>query len=243
MNSKKSIIIVPTYNEVENIDTLIPAIFSAAKDIHILFVDDNSQDGTRDKIYKAQKTYPNQVHILERSGKLGLATAYIEGFKWALNKDYQTIIEMDADLSHDPIYLKDMFSKLENYDGVFGSRYVAGGGTKYWGFIRRIISKGGSMYARLILGMHYRDLTGGYNAWSRKILESLNLEEIKSEGYSFQIELKYRAHLAGFSLCETPIIFVDRRAGYSKMSKDIVFEAVKRVWMLRDLDRSKLLLK
>ena len=242
MESHKSLIIIPTYNEVENIDTLLSAIFSVVGNIHVLFVDDNSQDGTRDKIYRAQKKYSDQINILERESKLGLGTAYIQGFKWALKRDYQTIIEMDADLSHDPIYLTDMFGKLENYDGVFGSRYVNGGGTKYWGFWRRLISKGGSIYSRLILGIKYRDLTGGYNAWSRQILESLNLDEIKSEGYTFQIELKYRAHLAGSRLSETPIIFVDRRAGYSKMSKEIVFEAVKRVWALRDLDRKKLLL-
>ncbi len=233
----KTLIVIPTYNEEENILSLMATVFAVVPDVSILFVDDNSQDGTQQRIAEVQEKYPGKIDILKRAGKLGLGTAYIEGFKWGLKRDFDVFIEMDADLSHDPKYLLDFLSEIERYDAVFGSRYISGGGTKNWSWMRKFISVGGSIYARTILGMTQRDLTGGYNAWRRSVLESVDLDDIRSEGYAFQIELKYRSHLLGFRLKEIPIIFVDRRAGYSKMSHKIVIEAMMRVWTLRSIKR------
>lgn len=226
------LIITPTYNEVENISQLVSAIFHWNPEVHLLFVDDNSQDGTRELIRSEIERRPDQVHILERAGKLGLGTAYLEGFRWGLEKEYKYFQEMDADLSHDPKKVETFRKSLEQSDYVIGSRYVPGGGTKNWGLIRKLISKGGSFYARTILGLGIRDLTGGYNLWKREVLENIGLNDVKSEGYAFQIELKYRASKKGYRAKEVPIIFVDRRAGYSKMSSKIVCEAMFRVLKL-----------
>ena len=229
----KSLIVVPTFEEVDNIDELVGAIWSHAPGNHILFVDDNSQDGTRDKIEAHRAAHGDLVHALYRPGKMGLGTAYIEGFTWALERDYDAVIEMDADLSHDPSVLPRIHELLGEYDVVIGSRYVPGGGTVNWGPLRRFISRMGGVYARAILGMKVADPTGGYNAWRREVIERIDLESIESEGYSFQIELKYRASKAGFRLHETPIVFEDRRAGQSKMSNRIIVEAMIRVLHLR----------
>ena len=237
---EKVLIIVPTYNEVENIDLLVASIFSSMPSAHVLFVDDNSQDGTQEKIDRYCNEKKNRVFVLKRSGKLGLGTAYIAGFKWALERDFSIIVEMDADLSHDPNELPRLTEGLKDCDAVVGSRYVAGGGTKNWSFLRKFISIGGSLYARTILGIDIRDLTGGHNFWRREILERMRLDDIRSEGYAFQIELKYRAILLGFELKELPILFVDRRAGSSKMSSMIVVEAMLRVWALRGIAKNRL---
>lgn len=229
----KLLIVTPTYNEAENIPSLVAAIFHSNPEAHLLFVDDNSQDGTKDLIRHEQKRRPEQIFMLERAGKLGLGTAYLEGFNWGLQKSYSFFQEMDADLSHDPIMVPRFLDQLGSNDVVIGSRYVSGGGTKNWGLLRKFISRGGSLYARTILGLKIKDLTGGYNLWKREVLENINLSNVKSEGYAFQIELKYRAAKKNFSLTEVPITFVDRRAGYSKMSTMIVFEAMIRVLKLK----------
>jgi dolichol-phosphate mannosyltransferase len=180
-----------------------------------------------------QDRNPGLVHLLEREGKKGMGTAYLAGFAWALERDYDAVVEMDADLSHDPRALPTLIGLLPDADVVIGSRYVPGGGTEDWSRLRMAISRFGSFYARVILGLPIRDLTGGFNGWKRRVLETLPLDQVRSEGYSFQIELKLRAARAGFRLVETPIVFIDRRVGQSKMSWKIVAEAVVRVWLLR----------
>lgn len=234
----KPLVIVPTYNEADNVVSLAARVFASVNSIHILFVDDNSKDGTRQRIDELMQLHLGQVHILKRPGKLGLGTAYIDGFKWALARDYDAIIEMDADHSHDPKELALFIDKLKSYDAVIGSRYCTGGGTENWSWFRKCISLFGSFYSRTILGMTTRDLTGGFNAWRRETITAINPDLVKSEGYSFQIELKYRTHLAGKSMIETPILFSERRAGKSKMSFKIVVEAMLRVWSLRAIDKS-----
>ena len=231
--SNQYLIIVPTYNEALNIEPLITSIFANAPEVSLLFVDDNSKDGTRAKIMDMSQKFPGKINILERSHKQGLGSAYIAGFKWGLAKKFQVLIEMDADLSHNPIYLKEIFRLLSHSDVVIGSRYVTGGGTKNWSLVRRFISQAGSLYARTILGTKVEDFTGGFNAWQAKVLEKICLDDIRSDGYVFQIELKYRAIMAGFNYTETPIIFADRTFGQSKMSLSIVTEAVYKVFLLR----------
>jgi dolichol-phosphate mannosyltransferase len=235
MSYDSHLIIVPTYNEKDNIAPLLDQVMQSYEGVHVLFVDDNSQDGTKEQIKTYQNKYASRIFLLEREGKLGLGTAYIAGFRWALERDYNYIYEMDADLSHNPVYLKDLFETHKSCDVVIGSRYVRGGGVENWGLIRRIISRGGSLYARLILGIPINDLTGGFNGWTREVLQRINIDEVKSQGYSFQIELKYRAYKAGFKLVETPIIFADRIFGTSKMSGAIVYEAMYRVIKLRQI--------
>ena len=231
----KPIVIVPTYNEVDNVGPLVGRIFAATPDIEILFVDDNSQDGTKAKIHDLMAQHPGKVHILQRAGKLGLGTAYVAGFRWAMAQGCDALIEMDADHSHDPKELIVFLDKLKAHDAVIGSRYCVGGATENWSFIRKCISLFGSLYSRTILGLEILDLTGGFNAWRRETLTSINIDLVRSEGYSFQIELKYRAQLAGKSIIEVPILFSERRAGKSKMSLAIVIEAMLRVWSLRTI--------
>lgn len=231
----KPIVIVPTYNEADNIESLIGRIFAAVPQMHILFVDDNSKDDTRLRIRAEMTKAPGQIHILERPRKLGLGTAYVAGFKWALERDYDALIEMDADHSHDPKELATFISKLKYHDAIVGSRYCKGGGTENWSFGRKCISLFGSFYSRNILGLNINDLTGGFNAWRRQTIIKIDPDKVKSEGYSFQIELKYRTHLAGLSIVESPILFSERRAGQSKMSLRIVLEAMIRVWALRTI--------
>lgn len=233
MDKKKHLIVVPTYNEQANIEPLVNGIFKYAMHAEILFVDDNSQDGTVEAIEGCQKKLPSKIHILKRGGKLGLGTAYIAGFNWGLERKFDVLIEMDADLSHNPKYLPEMFNSLRDHDLVIGSRYVEGGGTKNWSFIRRFISRCGSLYARSVLGVGIEDFTGGFNAWHAHVLEAIRINEVASSGYVFQIELKYRAALACFSWAEVPIIFADRVEGVSKMSSNVVLEAVYRVLSLR----------
>jgi dolichol-phosphate mannosyltransferase len=229
---QKTLILVPTYNEAENIGLLINSIYQECPSVDILFIDDNSSDGTQESIREHQARHPN-IFILSRPKKLGLGTAYIAGFEWGLKRGYDILIEMDADLSHDPKYLPRMLAELQSFDFAIGSRYCEGGSTRNWGVMRKIISRGGSLYARMVLGVRFKDLTGGFNGWRRSVLEKIGPSHIKSEGYSFQIELKYRAQQAGFKGTEFPIEFVDRRAGHSKMSTKIMVEALFRLWRLK----------
>jgi dolichol-phosphate mannosyltransferase len=228
----KTLVVIPTYNECENIAALVPAVFAATPNVEILVVDDNSPDGTGDVVRSLQSHFPH-VHLLARSGKEGLGKAYIAGFKWGLEKGYNAIIQMDADFSHRPEDLKALVSALPEYDFVMGSRWVVGGETVNWGLGRKFISRGGSFYARQILRFPVRDWTGGFNGWKAETLAKIGLDSVRSEGYSFQIELKYRALKLGLHGKEIPIIFEDRRVGQSKMSSRIVFEALYRVWGLR----------
>ena len=228
------LIIIPTYNESDNIEKLLDLISRTDPAAHVLIVDDNSPDRTYEIVERLMQTsYPGRLFLLKRAGKLGLGTAYIAGFKWALARDYDFIFEMDADFSHDPKYLPAFLAAIEKHDLVLGSRYVPGGGVKNWGLLRKIISRGGSLYARTILGLSLRDLTGGFKCFRRQVLESIDLDAVKSNGYSFQIEMTYRARCKGFRICETPIVFEDRTAGKSKMSRKIFLEAVLMVWKLR----------
>ena len=228
------LIIIPTYNESDNIEKLLDLISRTDPAAHVLIVDDNSPDRTYEIVERLMQTsYPGRLFLLKRAGKLGLGTAYIAGFKWALARDYDYIFEMDADFSHDPKYLPAFLAAIEKHDLVLGSRYVPGGGVKNWGLLRKIISRGGSLYARTILGLSLRDLTGGFKCFRRQVLESIDLDAVKSNGYSFQIEMTYRARCKGFRICETPIVFEDRTADKSKMSRKIFLEAVLMVWKLR----------
>lgn len=228
------LIIIPTYNERENLATLLAAIDRVDPAADILIVDDNSPDRTHEVVEDLmQSSYSGRLFLLKRAGKMGLGTAYIDGFKWALARKYDYIFEMDADFSHDPHYLPEFLSVIETCDVVLGSRYVTGGGVKNWGLLRKIISRGGGLYARTILGLPLHDLTGGFKCFRREVLQAIDLDEVKSNGYSFQIEMTYRAKLKGFRIIETPIVFEDRTVGKSKMSGKIFLEAVLMVWKLR----------
>ena len=228
----KTLVVIPTYNERENIEKLVPAIRQTTPDVDILVVDDNSPDGTQDVVRRLQST-DNKVHLLGRPGKQGLGRAYLAGFDWGLKQGYEALVEMDADFSHRPIDLKRLIEALPQVDFVMGSRWVSGGATVNWGLGRKMISRGGSLYTRLILRFPVRDWTGGFNAWKAGTLQKIGLDSVKSEGYSFQIELKYRALRLGCRGIEVPIIFEDRRVGQSKMSSRIVVEALYRVWGLK----------
>jgi dolichol-phosphate mannosyltransferase len=229
----QSLIVVPTYNEVDNVRGVVERLLAALPGTEILFVDDNSPDGTGQVLDEIAAVNP-RVHVMHRAGKLGLGTAYVEGFGWGLARGYEYLFEMDADGSHGPQYLPQMLALAEDgADVVVGSRNVPGGGTEDWGIGRKIISRGGSFYARTILGMEVRDMTAGFVCWRRAALEAIELSTITSNGYSFQIEMKYRAKKKGLRIVETPIIFVDRRVGQSKMSRAIVAEALLKVWAMR----------
>ena len=229
---RKALVVIPTYNEVENIGPLLDGIWEHAPEADVLFVDDNSPDGTVAQIESARTKSPQGIHLIRRPKKLGLGTAYIAGFQWALERNYGVLVQMDADLSHDPADLPRLIASLDTYDVVIGSRYVAGGGVERWGVLRRWLSRFASAYARSLLGVRIRDLTSGFTGWRREALETIPLAAIRSEGYSFLIELKFRAYLADSLIHEIPIVFVDRRAGRSKLSWRVIFEAVYRVLFL-----------
>ncbi len=231
--TKRPLIVVPTYNEVDTVERVLAGIDRHAPGAEVLFVDDGSSDGTRDRIRGWQSGGGRRVHLIERPRKLGLGTAYVAGFRWALERDHDALLGMDADLSHDPADLPRLLAFPRGCDVAIGSRYVPGGGTVNWGPGRRLLSRWGNAYARTVLGLPLLDLTGGFNAWRRPVLETVALDSIRSEGYAFQIELKLLAWRAGFALHEVPITFVDRRVGQSKMSWRIALEAVVRVWSLR----------
>ncbi len=226
------LIIITTYNESENLPLLLDAIFELQPEVQILVVDDNSPDGTGE-IADGLAADDERVHVLHREGQQGLGTAYIAGFRWALERDYQRVFEMDADFSHQPKYLKDFLKASEQADLVLGCRYIKGGGTEGWGPLRQLISRGGNLYARAVLWLPFHDLTGGFKCFRREVLESINLDTIRSTGYAFQIELSYRAHKRGFTIAEVPIVFPDRTRGESKMSGSIVHEAMLNVIKLR----------
>lgn len=228
-----ALVIIPTYNERDNLEPISRAVLTAEPRADILVVDDNSPDGTG-QLADALAAKEPRIRVLHRQKKEGLGRAYLHAFQWALDAGYQFIIEMDADFSHDPKYLPRLIDEaLAGADVVLGSRYVTGGGTINWGTGRQIISKGGSLYARSILGVGIRDLTGGFKCFRREVLQSMDFSQVKSTGYAFQIELTFRALKAGFKVKEIPIVFEDRRVGQSKMSRKIFIEALTMVWKLR----------
>lgn len=230
---KKTLIVTPTYNEKDNLPRFVAAVRGAAPEADILIVDDNSPDGTGEVADGLAKE-DARVRVMHRAGKLGLGTAYVQAFQKGLAEGYDQFFEMDADLSHDVRFLPDFFRALdEGADVVIGSRNIPGGGVEGWGLGRHFISKGGSIYSRTILGLRVKDLTSGYKAFSRRALEAIDLESVHSNGYSFQIETTYRAIRRGMKVHEVPIVFVDRTAGASKMSRKIFVEAVGVVWRLR----------
>ncbi len=234
------LVIIPTYNEKENIEKIIRKVFSLPGDFHLLIVDDGSPDGTGNIIKGLQQEFPSKLFILERTGKLGLGTAYITGFKWALERTYDYIFEMDADFSHDPedlIRLYDACSKGK--DLVVGSRYIKGGQVVNWPKDRILLSKGGALYTKLITWMPVNDPTAGFVCYSRKVLSTIPLDKVHFVGYAFQIEMKYRAWKLGFKIGEVPITFRDRKEGVSKMSGSIIKEAMYGVWKMRGFSNTE----
>ncbi len=233
---RRVLVIIPTYDERENLPRVIPLALEQDPAIDVLVVDDNSPDGTGDLAEAMAREEP-RIHVLHRIGKEGLGRAYIAGFKWGIERRYDLLIEMDADLSHPADHLPHLIGAANEYDVVVGSRYVDGRVTVVnWPVSRLLLSIFGSLYARTITRLPLRDATGGFNCWRRKVLETIQLDRVQSNGYAFQIELKLRAWRRGFSLTEIPIVFTERDTGESKMSKRIVREAVWKVWKLRFLD-------
>ncbi len=228
----KPLIVIPTYNERENIPKLVGRLMNLSPDLHVLVVDDNSPDGTG-TLVESWTLENKRIHLLKRPGKMGLGPAYIAGFKWALKGDYDVIVEMDADLSHRPRYLPAFFETLKQHDVAAGSRWMKGGRIANWPMRRVLLSRLANIYARIILGVPIHDLTGGYTAYRREVLEALDLDAIRSDGYSFQIEMKFQSLMKGFSVFEIPITFTDRTSGDSKISRRIVREALWMVWKLR----------
>jgi len=228
----KAIVIVPTYNEAENIANLIDKIFSVDSNLNILVVDDNSPDGTAEIVKRISEKDP-RVHLIKRPGKLGLGTAYIEGFKYALANGYEAIFEMDADFSHNPEDIPRFLDALEDADLVIGSRYLTGVNVINWPLRRLMLSYFANLYTRIITGMPVRDATGGYKCFRAEALKQIDLDKIKTNGYGFQIEMNFRFWAKGFRVKEIPIVFVDRRNGVSKMNKKIILEAVFLVWKLK----------
>ena len=229
--SEKSLIIIPTYNEKDNVKKISDIILGKYQSIDILFVDDGSPDGTGG-IIDGLVSRNSKINVIHREGKLGLGTAYIRGFKWALERDYEYIFEMDCDFSHEPEYIADFLEAIKDTDLVLGSRYTVGVSVINWTLYRLLISKFATLYVRIITGMPATDSTGGFKCFRRSVLETIDLDKIKSNGYSFQIEMTYNAWMAGFKIKEIPIIFYERAEGDSKMSKAIVREAIWVVWRL-----------
>lgn len=240
-----SLVIIPTYNEKENIRKIIAAVLDQSDDFHVMIVDDGSPDGTGDIVKEVQSEFPDRLFLIERDGKLGLGTAYIRGFKWALERAYTYVFEMDADFSHDPADLLRLLEACEKggADVAVGSRYVKGGSLENWPWDRHVLSYGASVYVRFVTWMPVKDPTAGFLCYHRKVLESLNLDSIKFIGYAFQIEMKYKSYCRGFKIKEVPILFKDRTEGSSKMSKGIVKEGILGVLKLRLAQLSGSLLK
>lgn len=229
-----SLVIIPTYNEKENIERIIRKVFSLKKDFNVLIVEDNSPDGTADIVHRLMKEFDNRLFILERKGKLGLGTAYIAGFKWGLDHEYDYIFEMDADFSHNPDDLEKLYNAAVNgADAVIGSRYIKGVNVVNWPMGRVLMSYYASMYVRIVTGLKIMDTTAGFMCWTRKVLETIDLDSIKFVGYAFQIEMKYTCSKLGFKIEEVPIIFTDRTEGTSKMNKSIFKEAIFGILDLR----------
>jgi dolichol-phosphate mannosyltransferase len=231
----EKIVVIPTYNEKENISSILHAIFNLNEGFHVLVIDDGSPDGTAQIVKELQQKFPSQLYLEERKGKLGLGTAYIHGFKWAIARNYQFIFEMDADFSHNPHDLPRLYNacKNEGADLAVGSRYVKGGGVVNWPGNRIALSKGASLYTRMITWMPVKDPTAGFMCYKKEVLETINLDEIRFVGYAFQIEMKFAAWKLGFKFKEVPIIFQDRTQGSSKMNKGIVKEGILGVLKLR----------
>lgn len=229
------IIIIPTYNEIENIESIIRAVLSLHKPFHILVVDDNSPDGTAKKVIQLQEEFHDRLFLENRKKKAGLGTAYVHGFKWALQRDYEYVFEMDADFSHNPNDLEKLYDAchLGQKDVAIGSRYVTGVNVVNWPLSRVLLSYFASVYVRMITGMKIHDATAGFMCYRREVLEKINLDRIKFVGYAFQIEMKYRSYAKNFEICEVPIIFTDRAKGQSKMSGSIIKEAIFGVISLR----------
>lgn len=227
-----SLVILPTYNEKENIERLVGEILAQNLNLDILVADDNSPDGTGQLVEDLRKGMP-QLFVLHREKKEGLGRAYIAGFKWALGNNYDYIFEMDADFSHQPKYLKDFLSAINDCDLVIGSRYIKGGGTEGWSKIRELISRFGCFYAKMILGLKIKDLTGGFKCYHRNVLENIDLDKVESNGYMFQIEMTYRAFKNGFKIKELPIVFLERQQGKTKFNRKIIWEAIINCWKLR----------
>lgn len=232
---KENLVIIPTYNEIENIEAIIRKVFSLEESFHVLIVDDGSPDGTGAKVKELQTEFAEKLHIQERTGKLGLGTAYIHGFKWALKKGYQIIYEMDADFSHNPEDLERLYSAVKNdgYDVAIGSRYIKGVNVVNWPIGRVLMSYFAGVYVRFITRMPFMDPTGGFICYKREVLETIPLDKIRFVGYAFQIEMKFNAYLYKFNIIEIPIIFTDRTKGTSKMSSAIFQEAVFGVAMMK----------
>ncbi|MDD6228094.1 MAG: polyprenol monophosphomannose synthase [Bacteroidales bacterium] len=231
----EALVIIPTYNEIENISNIIDAVMKLPDEFEVLIIDDASPDGTQDAVRAKMSQYPGRVHMETRKGKLGLGTAYIHGFRWALQKDYQYVIEMDADFSHNPEDLPKLYHECKDRgaDMSIGSRYITGVNVVNWPMGRVLMSYFASMYVRIVTGMPLRDATAGFVCYSRKVLETLNLDKIQFKGYAFQIEMKYKVYNKKFKIVEVPIVFVNRMLGSSKMNSSIFGEAVFGVISLR----------
>ncbi len=225
-----SLIIIPTYNEAENLEPLVSAILALDAGFEILVVDDNSPDGTGEIADRLAAELP-QVHVLHRPAKMGLGTAYVQGFEWALRRDYQHVFQMDCDFSHHPRYLPIHLEKAVAADVVIGSRYVPGGGTVNWGWLRQLVSAGGNFFARTMLGLHVQDCTGGFRCYRREVIQMIPWDKVRLQGYGFLIGTVYQVQRLGFAITEFPIIFEDRRTGQSKMSFRIMVEAFLYVMM------------
>jgi dolichol-phosphate mannosyltransferase len=232
MGERRAVICLPTYDERDNLGPILEAIHAAAPAVDVLVVDDASPDGTGE-LADALAARDPRISVLHRAGKQGLGRAYLAAFAWALERGYDLVLEMDADFSHDPRHLPALLAAAEDADLVLGSRWVPGGRTVRWGLGRKLVSRGGSLYARRILGVPVRDLTGGFKCFRREVLLAIDLPSVASTGYAFQIELTFRALRRGFRVTEVPIVFAERRAGRSKMSRRIVLEAMQRVWQMR----------
>ncbi len=230
-----SIVIIPTYNEKENVEKIIKAVFSLKKRFHILIVDDGSPDGTADIVRRMQKAFPGQLHIEERTGKQGLGTAYLHGFSWGLQQGYEYLFEMDADFSHSPFDLERLYDACasQGADVAVGSRYTKGGKVENWPFDRLFLSRGASFYVRMITWMPVKDPTAGFKCYRRKVLEQIDFQKITFVGYAFQIQMKFAAYTLGFEIKEVPITFRDREEGVSKMNLSIVHEAILGVLVMR----------
>ncbi len=228
----RPLIIIPTYNERDNIQKLIPLLMELDLSLSILVVDDNSPDGTG-KLVNDMSEQNDRIQVLHRPGKLGLGSAYIAGFKHAIQQDVDCIFEMDADFSHDPDMISEFLEKLETCDVVIGSRYISGINVVNWPMSRLLLSYIANFYTRIITGMSIQDATSGFKCFKREVLELIDLDRVRSDGYAFQIEMNFRCWRKGFRICEIPIIFVDRHSGTSKMSRRIIYEAIWIVWWLR----------
>ena len=228
----KALVCIPTYNEIENIEKIIPKILSMDDEIEVLIIDDNSPDGTGDKV-EEMMSENKRIHLIKRPGKMGLGTAYVEGFKYAIKNNFDLVFEMDADFSHDPNTIPSFLEAIKDNDLVLGSRYINGINVLNWPMKRLLLSYFANVYTKIVTGMKINDATGGFKCFRIEVLKSIDLDKIKSNGYSFQIEMTFKAWKKGFRIKEIPIIFMDRQLGTSKMNKKIIHEAIFMVWKLR----------